>query len=379
MSRWQQRLRFAARLPLWGLGVLTQAKSFKDNPILGSQRLNRAGLHVGRVATAQAMTKLRRLRLASRVPRQERDQFARDGFLVLPNFLPLADFEALRRAAREIPQAATALQLELRENVQGDTLSHRFLIDTELERAFSSIARLTKNKRFSNLLCYCSANRRAPLHYLQAIVNGVTKGPRDPQKTLHADTFHPSLKAWLFLDDVREANGPFTYVPGSHRLTLERMRWEYRRSVDRSQRRDGYSEKGSPRIDEAELTELGLGPPVSVLARANTLVVADTFGFHRRGDAAPGAARSEIWSYGRTNPFAPFAGLRASAIAKLEHRLAKEYWRFKDRDAASRGSRSSWHILEPEQFMSSGAASATPPPQSARRLGSNPQSVGANT
>ena len=33
---------------------------------------------------------------------------------------------------------------------------------------------------------------------------GLAEGPPDPQLELHSDTFHPSLKAWLFLTDVAE-------------------------------------------------------------------------------------------------------------------------------------------------------------------------------
>src|ERR1700694_3362140 len=55
-------------------------------------------------------------------------------------------------------------------------------------------------------------------------------GPPDPQTALHADTFHPTVKAWLFLTDVAADAGPFTYVPGSHRLTPERLPLEMRSS-----------------------------------------------------------------------------------------------------------------------------------------------------
>src|SRR5262249_1769486 len=35
----------------------------------------------------------------------------------------------------------------------------------------------------------------------------------------------------------------------------------------------------------------------------NTLIVADTFGFHARGASAGRSLRVEIWAYGRRSPF----------------------------------------------------------------------------
>ena len=49
--------------------------------------------------------------------------------------------------------------------------------------------------------------------------------------TLHADTFHPTAKFWLFLDDVGIEDGPFAYVPGSHKLTPERLAWEHEQAL----------------------------------------------------------------------------------------------------------------------------------------------------
>ena len=119
------------------------------------------------------------------------------------------------------------------------------------------------------------------------------------------------MKAWFFLQDVDSSQGPLNYVPGSHRLTLARLRWEYRRSLVAAKLQDGYSEKGSFRADEEDLRQLGLPEPRHFTVSANTLVIADTGGLHRRGAAAPGARRLEIWAYSRLNPFNPWPGINS--------------------------------------------------------------------
>ena len=81
------------------------------------------------------------------------------------------------------------------------------------------------------LIRYIGSRDAEPVVWIQSILRHAHDGPPDPQTALHADTFHPTVKAWLFLTDVAADAGPFTYVPGSHRLTPERLAWERRMSL----------------------------------------------------------------------------------------------------------------------------------------------------
>ena len=53
---------------------------------------------------------------------------------------------------------------------------------------------------------------------------------------------------------------------------------------------------------------LGLPAPTRFAVPANTLVAADTYGFHARGDSDKPTKRVEIWAYSRRAPFLPWAG-----------------------------------------------------------------------
>ena len=59
------------------------------------------------------------------------------------------------------------------------------------------------------------------------------------------------VKAWLFLTDVAADAGPFTYVPGSHRLTPERLAWERRMSLAAGRSPTAENRQGSFRITPA--------------------------------------------------------------------------------------------------------------------------------
>jgi len=78
--------------------------------------------------------------------------------------------------------------------------------------------------------------------------------------------------------------------------------------------------QGSFRIEPAQLGALGLPPPRVFAVPANTLVVADTFGFHARGPSAGRSLRVELWAFGRRSPFVPWAGFDPWSGAALARR-----------------------------------------------------------
>lgn len=322
------------RAPFWLLALGTGAKSFIDNPILGSERLNRRGLHVARLKLAHRVAQARRRRLAAAVPEAWREQFEREGYVEVRNFLPADVFARLE-------QTLLTREFESRHQQQGDAVTRRIAIGPDLLREVSELSSFLRDPSWRSLAAYVASTRSEPLYYVQSIVSGHVRGGPDPQLQLHADTFHPSLKAWLFLTDVTDDEGPLTYVPGSHRLTPQRLAWEQERSVSiRSS--DGLSQRGSLRIAPDELPGLDLPQPKRFAVPANTLVVIDTCGFHARGSSTKPTVRAEIWAYVRRTPFLPWTGLdplswgpiairRASWIAHVVDRLhqaglTRHYW-----------------------------------------------------
>ena len=311
------------RAPWWLFAILTGAKSFFDNPVLGSPRLNRAGLHLWRKRTAHALAERRRRSLAGGLPAELREAFDRDGFVVIPNILPDGDFQRLQ-------SDLLYAELDSREHQQGDTITRRIAVGPDVRRRFPSLAGLLDSKRWSGIMAYVASSRSAPLYYIQTIVGGIDASLPDPQVHLHSDTFHPSMKAWLFLTDVADDGRPLTYVAGSHRLTPERALWERNKTVA-IDRADRLSQRGSLRIEVEELATLGLPLPTRFAVPANTLVVIDTSGFHARADADHPTLRVELWAYSRRTPFLPWAGAgllswRPIAIRRMEWLAAAVDW-----------------------------------------------------
>ncbi|WP_020178038.1 phytanoyl-CoA dioxygenase family protein [Methylopila sp. M107] len=309
--------------PVWAAQIFTGAKSFCDNRILGDPKLNERGLHVWRIRLANKMADMRRAKLAERLDPADRDEFARNGFILKKNFLPDDQFHAL------VAEIANT-EAPVREMKQGDAITRRIALDPEILKRMPATEKTVNGEAFQNLVRYVATYDAEPIVYIQTVFAQVDKSAVDPQTSVHADTFHPTMKAWLFLHDVEEDLGPFVYVPGSHRPTKRRLAWERRMSV-RASKLDRLSQRGSFRVSAKDLKAMHLPPPQKFAVPANTLVVADTSGFHARGASLRPSTRVEIWAYARRNPYLPFAGLDPWSLKPLKNRQAPIFWAALDR------------------------------------------------
>lgn len=292
----------AAMVPLWTAQLATGTKSFERNRVIGSPWLNERGLHAARVTVAHRIAAARRHRLAGLVSAADREDFDRNGFVIRPNFLPTERFV-------ELLQQIKSYRGPLRQISEGDTILRKIALDPKTLATMPALAHVLDSPEWRGLIRYVGSRDAEPVVWIQSILRHACDGPPDPQTALHADTFHPTVKAWLFLTDVPADAGPFTYVPGSHRLTPERLDWERQMSLAAAGSRNAENRQGSFRIEASALAELGLAEPRVFAVSANTLVVADTFGFHARGPSTGRSLRVEIWAYGRRSPFIPWTGL----------------------------------------------------------------------
>lgn len=287
-------------MPLWLAGVAGTAKSFRQNPVIGNRWLNEHGLHRGRVDLARRMADRRRAVLGRALSPDLRRRYDEDGFVLIENHLPADVFEALVARIR-----STALPAH--EMRQGRAVTRIMSLGPSVRARLPEVRRVVEDPTTAALMRYAAAANGPPVWAIQTVIAEPGGYDPDPQTDLHSDTFHATAKAWLFLQDVGEDDGPFAYVPGSHRATPERLAWEYEQSLTARDDPRLHHTLGSFRVRPEELAAMGLGPARPVTVKANTLVVADTFGFHARTPARRSATRVEIHGYLRMPPFSPFA------------------------------------------------------------------------
>lgn len=299
--------------PFWLLGVAGSEKSYRKNPIIGSPTLNRWGLHRTRVKLAAALAETRRRRLASAVPEEQRRFFDDNGYFLVRNFLPDDLYQALT-------EEVTSKPFEAREMRQGQTVTRMTPLPPEVLAANPVLAKTVRDPQAQAMIHYAASQGGQPQFFLQTVIAEPKLGRKDPQTDVHADTFHATSKAWLFLQDVGEDDGPFCFVPGSHELTPQRLEWEYQCSLTASADARSHHASGSFRIRAEELDALGLPQPVKMAVPANTLIVADTFAFHGRTPSAKPTTRAEVHWHMRRNPFLPWTGLDPLSLPGLRER-----------------------------------------------------------
>lgn len=327
------------KLPLSLFEVFTSEKSFQGNPIIGSPLLNRLGLHVVRLVVSHGVMRFRMLLLSLLISADDRKSYFSQGYLVKENFLSDEEFRALEEQAQNFDG-------EIREARQGDTLTHRAVLSPDVLEDYPAIEKALFSKKLMNLLKFTGGHLRAPLYYLEQVKNKYCTGSNDPQKYFHHDTYHPSMKCWLFLDDVESDMGPFTYIPQSHKLDWKRIKWEYKMSLTASEHLNGLHARGSTRYTEEDLRELGFGEPVSFSVKKNTLVIANVFGIHKRGDSSQKSTRLALWGDSRTNPFIPLPGIGGQYANSIQYYFLNQFRKRVDERARAQGHRSPWQIIQ---------------------------------
>ena len=326
------------QIPLYFIELFTSAKSFKDNPIIGSIVLNRMGLHVLRMLISHFIMRIRMLLLSIHISAEDSHHYFKYGYLVKENFLPADEFENLESESR-------AFEGEIREARQGNTLTHRGVLSPEVLADYPNMQSVLFSKSFQRLARFASGHLRDPLYYLEEIKNQHIKGAEDPQKKFHHDTFHPSMKCWLFIDDVKADSGAFTFIPQSHKLTWKRIKWEYKMSIVAQENKNQMHARGSTRYSDEDLLELDLPEPHAFTVKKNTLVLVNVFGIHKRGDSKGKSTRLALWGDSRTNPFLPFPGIGGKYANKIAYYFLRLFRQKDDDSAMRRGVRSPWAAI----------------------------------
>ncbi|WP_422377376.1 phytanoyl-CoA dioxygenase family protein [Roseibium sp.] len=319
------------KMPLYAAELATGAKSFCDNPLIGSRRLNEAGLHVKRIRLAEQMADARRKRLAHLMSEEDRAAYQRDGFIATRDLVSTEELAGLRREVETTRFDAWDMR-------QGNAVTRFIPLPPKVLKGLPYLKSVVWSKAIQNGLRYVASTNGDPLMYLHIVMTDPAKNRKaDPQTAFHSDTFHQTAKCWFFLYDIDDAEGPFTYIAGSHRLTKERLDWERQHSLTASTDKNRLHARGSFRLAAHELDKLNYPQPTRFSVPANTLVVADTHGFHARAASERASVRVGLYGSLRRNPFLPWTGLDVFTLPGLKGRQAQIHMMQKNLDVRLKG------------------------------------------
>jgi hypothetical protein len=271
---------------------------FSKEKLVSSPAMNKMGAQPFRIVAARTLRNLRPYR-----PAANRD-FAgyshalnQDGMVVIPDFLPADLFEQIRAESRSLVADTSKVT---RQITTGPNTLFGYDFDGSLLdlKDYPAISQFYQNP---NLLFLFESGLRKKVSqqnivkWLEWLRQGEGDRKADDQTEMHSDTYYDTYKAWLYLEDITVEKAPFAYVKGTHKVESKRLRYDYANS---------FQPVPSPsrRITQEEIIKRNLQETV-VVCKANTLAMANTFGYHRRLEGVAGFSRLALYASVRFHPF----------------------------------------------------------------------------
>lgn len=254
----------------------------------------RAGVHVIRGFFAH---KIHQLRKATSINSYSIDitdisnHFDIDGIVAVDDFLPE---EILSQVVEELEHVGYAVSKN-KDNIISN------MSNTKFPALKGVLVNSYMKELVFGLLGYPTTDQEVNVFYESntfAQKLNIQPGDGDVQKVLHLDTFFPCIKWWYFPHAIDIDGGPFSYVRTSNQFSHKMAKFIYDQSIEivmvniDPERTYGHRE-GSFRIFSEELDDMGLvETPYTV--RANTIVLANVCGFHRRREVLNEVKRNSI-------------------------------------------------------------------------------------
>ncbi|MFN8693572.1 MAG: phytanoyl-CoA dioxygenase family protein [Holosporales bacterium] len=220
--------------------------------------------------------------------------FERDGIISIENFLPDEDFKKIRADFEKTELNPIYQQYSNVPQFAYKSVGQIFHCQNELLHAL-----IVKNPRLRKIVEF---GARRKIGILPTLIYERFHADREEQlfgqspdrsDTLHYDVPFNSMRAFLYLADADEDNAAFIYSPGTHKFSWKRVRFECYDSIKQALKRAAAPNSRIEEIDEDLLADIGHNPK-SMVGKANTLVIFNAMGMHKRGKFRKFTARESL-------------------------------------------------------------------------------------
>ena len=276
----------------------TISRIYSNEKFVDIRSLNELGLHLYRIILANKIYKKR-----GPVQSELGQQFYEQGYLLVEDFLPEEEFNNIKSVFDRDVASSSAFGTKW---------------------AFHPTQMFARNKNFYDLIKECARVKNfshdAPKGIPRTEFWNHFHDKEDPQYRYHTDTFQPTCKFWLYLEDIEVNQGPMNLIPSSHVCDEKRLKWDYENSLlTRGSTLWGYrvqknGNPGSFRIlegsteeeERSELQRLGYSTNKIMVGKKNTLLAANTYCFHKRGIGEKNSHRRTLTSQYRPLAFGDY-------------------------------------------------------------------------
>ena len=247
---------------------------------LGSVLLNILGIQFFRVLFFEIAYRVRSLLWSAQTEHDDLiNRLKSDGIVTIPNFFSNEDFIQIKDYCQSTTPDEVLGTNPVRSiktfskhlSCNSALIEKKFINNTFLNTVISKVSAHTMR-----------ATPRTAFYKDEVDKYGVGKPQCDTQDIAHYDVPYHTFKAALYIEDCFEDNGAFMFAPGSHKITLKRLLFETLYAIKYSRFRKKNS-RSLLKLTKAEKKFLGLNIQ-SMGGKANTLIIFNANGFHRRGD-----------------------------------------------------------------------------------------------
>ena len=279
-----------------------------QNHILPSPLANKIGIPVLRTLLADILIKLRRLKNCR--PKDDYEKkLIEDGIVVIPNFLPDEDFKELKSEFDNNISVSEDVKIVKKGSMQ---VNIRKVEKNEYEK-FPAMKKFARNKQLIRLISVGEGIKvvdELKKFDLEKTIFGDPDKDTDGNVPFHADIHFHSHKVLYYMSDVTEEGGPFIYCKNSHLNNLDRLWFEFKRGQLKDAHIEGWriQQHLDKKFFNNYFSKLK-NQEYKVACPANTLVIANVHGFHKRGESISGVERSLIRIPHRYNPLGPMGSI----------------------------------------------------------------------
>jgi hypothetical protein len=229
------------------------------------------------------------------------DEYKKNGFLLINNFLEEKEFYLLQNEFENIMQEnfiMDSFNNPKNKDSKIRVFYYNFKPNDELQFKYPKLCKLYNNNIIRKHFHANEQKNKCEITMQIERVVGVAGSKLDIQQSWHVDTFHQTHKGWLYLSKVDSDAAPFYFVVGSQLFSFKRALWEWYQSILYSLK------KGDPsfRVNQDDLIFFENNVK-EITSNENTLLFANACGFHKRGDIKPNRNRDSIHFDSRENVF----------------------------------------------------------------------------
>lgn len=279
-----------------------------QNHIVPSPLANKLGVPVLRTVIANMLINLRRFKNC-RPKNDFENQLIKNGIVVIPNFLPDTEFKELKNEFDNNISDSDKVEIVRKGSMQ---VNIREVNKYDFEK-FPAINKFARNKQLIRLISVGEGIKvvdQLKRFNLEKTIFGDPNKDTDGNVPFHADIHFHSHKVLFYMSDVTEEGGPFIYCKNSHLNNLDRLWFEFKRGQLKDAHVEGW--RVQDHLDKKFFNDYFLKlkeQEYKVACPANSLVIANVHGFHKRGESISGVERSLIRISRRYNPLGPMGSI----------------------------------------------------------------------